>query len=280
MLDKLIKHEFTALGRTLIVIHMVLVVVSLLTAGIGLLKPAGNFFSLLIVPAVTILYFVVVFGVGFITLFVVAQRFYTNLLGPEGYLMFTLPVSRRDLILAKFIPAMSWHMISTVLSIASVVIVALAWTDTSILAYQLLSGINELFSLGEVSTVLIVALIALTFAGSANYILMAYLSMALGQLANKGRIVLSVAIYFGIYMTLQFLGLIVVAIVALVAPASALEVQVVGGHAFTVIALAEPFDDQGLLALVLLGATALTLGASVAYFFITERLLDRRLNLL
>ena len=48
-------------------------------------------------------------------------RFYKNLMTDEGYLMFTLPVSRSQLIWSKLIVSMAWGILSAVLA-------ALMWT--------------------------------------------------------------------------------------------------------------------------------------------------------
>ena len=55
-----------------------------------------------------------------LTLVLMVYRFYKNLMTDEGYLMFTLPVSRSQLIWSKLMVALAWGVLSAVLA-------ALAW---------------------------------------------------------------------------------------------------------------------------------------------------------
>ena len=65
------------------------------------------------------LFGVTTFGM-LLTLVLMVYRFYKNLMTDEGYLMFTLPVSRSQLIWSKLLVALVWSVLSTVLA-------ALAW---------------------------------------------------------------------------------------------------------------------------------------------------------
>lgn len=58
---------------------------------------------------------VVVVSSPFVTMFLVYWRFYKNFFTDEGYLTFTLPVSRRQLMLSKVINAMIWMLAHGVL---------------------------------------------------------------------------------------------------------------------------------------------------------------------
>lgn len=60
---------------------------------------------------------VVLWAMTFITLF---QRYNTNLYGSEGYLMFTLPVRGRMLLLSKVISAFIWLTLLIIITVASV----------------------------------------------------------------------------------------------------------------------------------------------------------------
>ena len=43
-----------------------------------------------------------------LTIYLLVERFYHNLLGNEGYLMFALPVSTSEHIIAKILTALIW----------------------------------------------------------------------------------------------------------------------------------------------------------------------------
>ncbi len=103
MLGKLIKYDLKALVKILGPLWGVLLVMGLIFGmGMSDLSPIGNgmmVFSLVVI-------FAVIVGIFVISVIIIIQRFWKGLLKEEGYLMFTLPVTTRSLILAKAISAM------------------------------------------------------------------------------------------------------------------------------------------------------------------------------
>ena len=101
MLGKLIKYDLKALAKILAPLWGVLLVMGIIF-GISIrsnLEGIGNtmiVFSLVVIVAVIVAIFVV-------NVIIVIQRFWKGLLQEEGYLMFTLPVTTRSLILSKVI---------------------------------------------------------------------------------------------------------------------------------------------------------------------------------
>ena len=101
MLGKLIKYDLKALAKILAPLWGVLLVMGLIF-GISIrsnLDGIGNtmiVFSLVVIVAVIVAIFVM-------NVIIVIQRFWNGLLKEEGYLMFTLPVTTRSLILSKVI---------------------------------------------------------------------------------------------------------------------------------------------------------------------------------
>ena len=104
MLGKLIKYDLKALAKILAPLWGVLLVMGLIF-GISIrsnLDGIGNtmiVFSLVVIIAVIVAIFVM-------NVIIVIQRFWNGLLQEEGYLMFTLPVTTRSLILSKVISAL------------------------------------------------------------------------------------------------------------------------------------------------------------------------------
>ena len=104
MLGKLIKYDLKALAKILAPLWGVLLVMGLIF-GISIrsnLDGIGNtmiVFSLVVIVAVIVAIFVM-------NVIIVIQRFWKGLLQEEGYLMFTLPVTTRGLILSKVISAL------------------------------------------------------------------------------------------------------------------------------------------------------------------------------
>lgn len=116
MLGKLMKYEFRATARYFLPIYGAIMAFSLL---IGLRGFNENFMSALnvILPAALGLSFV---GLGVMTLLMVVKRFDSNLLGDEGYLMFTLPVKVSSLIASKILTSLLWMITSSVVFILSI----------------------------------------------------------------------------------------------------------------------------------------------------------------
>lgn len=96
MLRKLLKYEFKATARTMVPLYIVLIAFSLFHLVINpldVLESTGNTSIRTIIAMLDImLYVVLIVGLSIMTLVIMIQRFYKNLLGDEGYLMFTLPV--------------------------------------------------------------------------------------------------------------------------------------------------------------------------------------------
>lgn len=92
MLGKLTKYEFKATCRFFLPLYGALLLLAAMSRlsqwimtynEIGLLHYFSNIF--------TLVYVLVAVAIFALTLIVMIQRFYKNLLGDEGYLMFTLP---------------------------------------------------------------------------------------------------------------------------------------------------------------------------------------------
>lgn len=122
MLSKLLRHEFRATGRIMLPVYALLLVSCGGCTLFGRLLgryPESTVLSVVQTVFAT-LFGVTTFGMLLLTLVLMVYRFYKNLMTDEGYLMFTLPVSRSQLIWSKLLVALVWSVLSTVLA-------ALAW---------------------------------------------------------------------------------------------------------------------------------------------------------
>jgi hypothetical protein len=127
MLRKLFKYEIKATARLFIPLYLTLLVFSLINRFLLPISRLDSSPSTLYHMAFTIgmsLYVLLIAGTMLITLFVMIQRFYKNLLGDEGYLMFTLPVQSWKHLLCKLFTSMGWTLISSIVAICSVLIIA------------------------------------------------------------------------------------------------------------------------------------------------------------
>lgn len=206
MLGKLLKYEFKSTARILLPLYLALIGFSIINKVlIGFRYDFQNLSGLGGIPAIISIlgYVATMVAIVVVTLFIIIQRFYKNLLGDEGYLMNTLPVSINKNILSKLIVAVSWNLISGIVAFLSIII----------MAYR--PGIfNEIFApLGGFSGFLSIAYdkfgsniytipletIILGLVALIRAILVIYASIAMGHLANKRKILAA----FGAFVVLN-----------------------------------------------------------------------------
>lgn len=115
MLGKLLKYEFKATSRTFIPLYIAIIVVAFIN---GLVFNVNS--EMTNVQGIGILVLGALFlALGVLTIVVTVQRFSKNLLGDEGYLMFTLPVTPKMLIISKTIVSTVWFILSGITSVVS-----------------------------------------------------------------------------------------------------------------------------------------------------------------
>ena len=116
MLGKLLKHEIKAMGRIMLPLYAVMIFAACLFAFNLRMNMSGmaKFIAEKFAIVTGVLFGAAVMVVGVVMIVMVIQRFYKNLLGTEGYLMFTLPARTHELILSKALSAFLWMFIGVV----------------------------------------------------------------------------------------------------------------------------------------------------------------------
>ena len=113
MLKKLLKHEFRATARTYGGLYLALLAVSVLFgASIRGWNGTNSDVYSTAVGLLSLAYTAVLIGTAVVTVMTIVRRFYSNLLGREGYLMHTLPVTEAQLVGAKLISGTVWSVCS------------------------------------------------------------------------------------------------------------------------------------------------------------------------
>jgi len=145
-----------------------------------------------------------------LTLILMVQRFYKNLMTDEGYLMHTLPVGTGRLISAKLIVAAVWTIVCAAVVFLSVMIMAYSGD-----VWQEFLRIFQNAGLPSLDvTLFILEFCALVLASLLAAILMVYASLSLSMLFNKHRVAISFAVYVGLNTVLQIILSVAVSLFA------------------------------------------------------------------
>ena len=124
MLKQLLKYEFKATKSLYFGLYLALALLSVVL-GVSFRQENAwadntNFGRLEVI--LMVLYLSVLFAIAVLCFVSTVQRFYQNLLGREGYLMHTLPVTETQLILSKLITSMVWVLCSGLVGIVCITV--------------------------------------------------------------------------------------------------------------------------------------------------------------
>ncbi len=214
-----------------------------------------------------------IFTLGIMSVVVTIMRFYKNLLGKEGYLMFTLPVNTHHNILSKLFSALTWGIISFVVVGLSFLIMSGGIVDLAILLEQIASGYQELISHLDFAnpvyfTSLIFIWLLILLLSTIGGILFYYLSMAIGQLANTHKFLASIGAYLGLTVVLQIIGAILSSI--FFTPNADWVYRFITRMDLTVIGAINTFTFFMFMIVVV---------QTAVFYIVTYHLLDKKLNL-
>ena len=212
MLRKLMKHEFRATGRIMLPLFLILLVTSVGAnfSTRGLLETDNKFLDVLGVLLV-MAFAIAIVGVCVMSMVVMVQRFYKNLLQDEGYVMMTLPVSVHQHIWSKLIVSAVWFALTLVVVCLACLIMAF---DVE-LVQQIAAGFRELFQ--EIyrnlstyyainGTAIVAEFLVLCFVGCCAMCLQFYAALAIGHSFPNHKMAWSVLWFFLMQFVMQFLG--------------------------------------------------------------------------
>ncbi len=266
MFGKLLKHELGATGRILAPLYgavLLLTGLSALLFRIGLLVTpslsAHNWFSA-IATVMSVLLVLGLFAMVIVTVVLHVMRFY-RMLGDEGYLAFTLPVTPGQQLSAKLLRAMVWTLCAELAMVGSAFL--LIWARAS--SWPESVPVDR----GGVLLALLMLLLLVSLAGA---YLMFYLCCAIGSQWGQNRLLASAVTYVVLAAALQILGLIAVVIFVVSGGADALITWTVHG-----VRVSQDLSNLVFAALGILSGVVLVL--DVIGFFATRWLLTKKLNL-
>ncbi len=273
MLAKLIKHETRATSRIFIPLYGALLILTIFTKLVMAIG-APDFFSEavsnnkvaeIILGISFTLYFVLVVAICVMTLVMIIQRFYKNLFTDEGYLMFSLPVKTWELVFSKLVVGLIWSAVCTIMIFLTFFIFSLG----NFSMMELTQAIRSAYSMFYLQTGMelnffIFEMIIFLLVETVASILMIYAAIAIGQLFNQHRIVAAFGAYIVMTIALQIIMSILMAVFAI----GNLENTVLNGSdAVTAI--------NGLIN----ASTVLNVVTGAAFYYITQTIMKKRLNL-
>ena len=194
MLGKLLKYELKSTSRIMGVLYLALLVVAAVVGFVarGTIWEAtqGNAIAVVISG---LIYTLLVMALLIITIVMVLQRFYKNLLKEEGYLMHTLPVPTWMLVASKTICSLIWILLSIAVLLASVFVIFL----TSMIGHGFalvdwnaihLGDVFGLFrqNAGSVFMTILTGIVQII-----RTILLVYTAMAIGAAAKRHKVLYS-----------------------------------------------------------------------------------------
>ena len=206
MLGKLIKHELRGSGRTMLPFILVSLFLAVM-AGFSIrgmeLQQDYSWFNILF-GIVIFLFVAGLMAVCIMSVVVVINRFRQNLLGDEGYLMFTLPVSVDQHLWSKLIVSAIWFAATALTCMLAVMLMLLCninnfeidWSEVGYVMGELGRMMWEFGILHLVGYCL--ELLAIFFVGSCVSCLTFYCAMAIGYSFSNRKVLLSILAFFGI----------------------------------------------------------------------------------
>ena len=214
MLGKMIKHEFKATGRLYLPLFLITLV---LTPVLGLLfKFSGgigesSFFGTIVSGMSMTGYVLMLVALCIASFIYVIVRFYKTVATSEAYLTFCLPVKPTDILTSKLIVGVIWELLSVGVMLVSIyVMLTIQGSDIPQKAFDVLGKIAPILATeyGSVAFFFIhmgLLILIASIAGTLAF----FLSICLGQLFNEHRVIMSIAMYVGVYTVSQILSVVV-----------------------------------------------------------------------
>lgn len=281
MLKKLVKHEFSATARIFAPLFGVamalcgLAVLAIRLGGILVLSGGSGLGSPLfgVLSAILLLFAILaLFALRVAVVVITVQRFYKNLLGGEGYLMFTLPVTPGQHILAKLAVGMTWTAAAALFAFAALLAMVSAVPGAAENGLSPRGFAALLFQASGIPAGLFLPILFATFLiAASNSYLLAYLSMAIGSQWQGARLLASFAAYAALQALLSVLYFVFIFFGAGVIAALHWEEAAVR--------FIESLPPLSVLCLFLGGSSCILLAGDAIYYCVTRHLLTKRLNL-
>ncbi|RPF48033.1 hypothetical protein EDD70_0842 [Hydrogenoanaerobacterium saccharovorans] len=269
MLGKLMKYEIKATARFFLPLYgalLVLAVINKLFFSFNIFNEADilflDQFSAIPRALALTLYIAIIIAIFVITAIVMIHRFYKNLLGDEGYLMFTLPVKPWMNIANKLIVSVMWVIISSFITVFSIFILVVnsellrEIPNVIILTFREINtelGLNAGLFILEMGLAAIISIVV--------NILQIYAAIAIGQLCNSHKLLASFGAYLAINIVLQTVLSVFFVSVAVLFPNW------------------ESINPSYVMNMIMIGGIVISAVVGAVFYFVTHYILANKLNL-
>lgn len=264
MLRKLLKYDLRANMKLYLFIWPAM----LLLAGLQRLLlelPVTGFLGHFLMSLLTGLMVLALIAMAVLCFVICVIRFYSGLLRREGYLMFTLPVKPWLLLLSKLLAAMLTLIPTCIFAYFGIALILSGTTD----------GVwNTMFNFSQIldqplsaGTLILAGLTVL--ATVANMLLRVYFVSCLGHLFRRARIFLSILFYYLIGVLMQIASMMTLVSVNY-------EPNTFVNSVFTWV---ESLSFNGAMSAFLGTILLINVAIGCVYFFVSEVILRKRLNL-
>lgn len=200
MLGKLMKYELRATSRLMLPL---LALVLLLGVGIGfgnnLIEPPEQAWLVNLLSVLFLLAFVAAIVASAVCAIVLmVQRFSKNLMGDEGYLMFTLPVSQHAIIISKLLTSLIWFIAVGIFNVLALLLAV--WSGDMKELFDSFGSIwQQLMQNYAGKTWLVIGELSLLgLLSGAAVCLQFYAAIAVGHSFAQHKVLLSVVTFFGL----------------------------------------------------------------------------------
>ncbi len=275
MLNKLLKYDLRALFKYWWVIAL---------SSVGLSVVGGLSLNIFLNSTITeenplvaiLAFFGLIVTVLGISAFLIATeifiyvRFYQNLFSDEGYLTFTLPVRRRDILNSKIISGLLVNFLTVILLVADLLGILIIGLDhnTLYVTYEsiklLVVGTAEIMGAWCIVYIL-EAIIGLFFLSAASYLLTLICITFAAVIAKKHKVFAAIGFYYVTSAVISFIG----------------QMAFMFGS-ISLAGILEKIPESsyfGVLSLMVLSLVLCVGAIALALYSVEHYLLDRKLNL-
>lgn len=248
MLSKLIKYEFKATRKYMLVMYAVLVLISAVISvnlklnisdAVNALQSelGGRIYRVMqyfILATYIIVNIVVITGMFFYSI----SRFKKNILGNEGYLMHTLPVSPGLHVIAKMVVSVVWTFVSFIAAGVSYSVLSIGIADSQIskdIFYIVMSIDYSKYITSSHLAGIIAAMAGYCVVSLSAAYLRVYAAMSIGYSFRRMRAVCSVAVYLLLGVTTSVIKTIPQYLLGLVVTHSSVYTVILGESMYSAV---------------------------------------------